>query len=192
MQRTLNMKVKYRESFRPFAPSVLREREADWFEFDGDSPYMLIVAELDKRRRRVMTDAEDSLFGIEKLNVSRSEVPATTHVDYSARIQTVRRETNPRCHALLERFERATGLATVSCESCGRIRTCVLITSTLSNLIKADRSAAVYSTGLTRFRFNTAATEPKPRVNSSISNALALPVVDAARSPRVWRSLFLK
>ena len=109
MQKTLNLKVKYRESFRPFAPSVLRERVADWFEIDGDSPYMLLVADVVKSRRRAMTDAEQKLFGIDKLNVSRSDIPAVTHVDYSARIQTVDQRTNPRYHALLSEFERQTG-----------------------------------------------------------------------------------
>jgi carbamoyltransferase len=109
MQKTLNLKVKYRESFRPFAPSVLREDVADWFELDGDSPYMLLVADVVKPRRRAMTDAEQALFGIDKLNVPRSELPAVTHVDYSARIQTVHRDTNPRYHALLAEFKRVTG-----------------------------------------------------------------------------------
>ncbi|MCU0935332.1 MAG: carbamoyltransferase [Gammaproteobacteria bacterium] len=109
MQRMLNLKVKYRESFRPFAPSVLRERVADWFELDGDSPYMLLVADVAKGRRRAMSDEEQALFGIEKLNVPRSDIPAVTHVDYSARIQTVHHETNPRYHALLSAFEALTG-----------------------------------------------------------------------------------
>ncbi len=109
MQRTLNLKVKYRESFRPFAPSVLREDVAEWFELDVDSPYMLMVADVVESRRRRMSDAERSLFGIDKLNVPRSEIPAVTHVDYSARIQTVHRETNPRYHALLSRFKALTG-----------------------------------------------------------------------------------
>ena len=109
MQKTLNLKVKYRESFRPFAPSVLRERVADWFELDGDSPYMLLVADVVKSRRREMTDEENQLFGIDKLNVPRSDIPAVTHVDYSARIQTVHKDTNPRYHALLTEFERRTG-----------------------------------------------------------------------------------
>ncbi len=109
MQKTLNLKVKYRESFRPFAPSVLREDVADWFELDGDSPYMLLVADVVKPRRRAMTDAEQALFGIDKLNVPRSELPAVTHVDYSARIQTVHRDTNARYHALLAEFKRVTG-----------------------------------------------------------------------------------
>ena len=109
MQRDLNLKVKYRESFRPFAPSVLREDVADWFELDSDSPYMLLVADVAKSRRREMTDAEKALFGIEKLNVPRSEIPAATHVDYSARIQTVHESTNPRYHALLTRFKARTG-----------------------------------------------------------------------------------
>lgn len=109
MQKTLNLKVKYRESFRPFAPSVLRERVADWFELDGDSPYMLLVADVVKSRRRAMTADEHKLFGIDKLNVPRSDIPAVTHVDYSARIQTVHEHTNPRYHALLAAFERHTG-----------------------------------------------------------------------------------
>ena len=109
MQKTLNLKVKYRESFRPFAPSVLRERVSDWFEMDCDSPYMLLVADVVGRRRREMTPEEDRLFGIDKLNVPRSDIPAVTHVDYSARIQTVHEDTNPRYHALLSAFERKTG-----------------------------------------------------------------------------------
>jgi carbamoyltransferase len=109
MQKTLNLKVKYRESFRPFAPSVLREDVADWFEIDADSPYMLMVAGVRADKRRAMTADEQALFGIEKLNVPRSEIPAVTHVDYSARIQTVHRETNPRYHALIARFKALTG-----------------------------------------------------------------------------------
>jgi len=109
MQSVLNLKVKYRESFRPFAPSVLRERVADWFELDGDSPYMLLVADVVKGRRREMTKAEQGLFGIEKLNVPRSEIPAVTHVDYSARVQTVHADTNPRYHKLISSFEAITG-----------------------------------------------------------------------------------
>jgi carbamoyltransferase len=109
MQRTLNLKVKYRESFRPFAPSVLREDVADWFELDIDSPYMLMVADVVEHRRQAMSEAERNLFGIDKLNVPRSDIPAVTHVDYSARIQTVHRETNPRYHALLGRFKELTG-----------------------------------------------------------------------------------
>jgi carbamoyltransferase len=109
MQKLLNLKVKYRESFRPFAPSVLREDLADWFEMDCDSPYMLLVADVAQRRRQAMSDAQQQLFGIDKLNVPRSEIPAVTHVDYSARIQTVHRETNPRYHALLTRFKASTG-----------------------------------------------------------------------------------
>ena len=109
MQSVLNLKVKYRESFRPFAPSVLREDLADWFELDADSPYMLLVADVAPEHRRAMTAAEEALFGIEKLNVSRSDIPAVTHVDYSARIQTVHEETNPRYHALLSAFKARTG-----------------------------------------------------------------------------------
>jgi carbamoyltransferase len=109
MQKMLNLKVKYRESFRPFAPSVLRERVADWFELDDDSPYMLLVADVVQDRRRLMNEDERALFGIDKLNVVRSEIPAVTHVDYSARIQTVHADTNPRYHALLAAFHERTG-----------------------------------------------------------------------------------
>ena len=109
MQRNLNLKIKYRESFRPFAPSVLREDVADWFELDSDSPYMLIVADVRKNRRRDMTPEQQALFGIDKLNVVRSEIPAVTHVDYSARIQTVHADTNPLFHRLLKRFKALTG-----------------------------------------------------------------------------------
>jgi len=109
MQKTLNLKVKYRESFRPFAPSVLCEDVAEWFDLAEDSPYMLLVAEVAAGRQRVMNGDEAALFGIDKLNVVRSEIPAVTHVDYSARIQTVHRETNPRYHALLSAFKARTG-----------------------------------------------------------------------------------
>jgi carbamoyltransferase len=109
MQKTLNLKVKYRESFRPFAPSVLREDVSQWFEMNVDSPYMLLVAGIVKDKRRVMTAQEESLFGIDKLNVPRSDIPAVTHVDYSARIQTVHSGTNPRYHQLLKRFKALTG-----------------------------------------------------------------------------------
>jgi carbamoyltransferase len=109
MQKTLNLRVKYRESFRPFAPAVLREDVADWFELDEDSPYMLLVADVVERRRRQMTNEEQSLFGIDKLNVPRSDIPAVTHVDYSARVQTVHRDTNPRFHDLIAAFKARTG-----------------------------------------------------------------------------------
>jgi carbamoyltransferase len=109
MQKMLNLKVKYRESFRPFAPSVLREDMADWFEMDADSPYMLLVAPVKKSRQRKMSGAECKLFGIEKLNVPRSEIPAVTHVDYSARIQTVHADTNRRYAALISRWKALTG-----------------------------------------------------------------------------------
>ena len=109
MQSILNLKVKFRESFRPFAPSVMREHVAEWFELDSDSPYMLLVADVVESRRKLMTPEQQKLFGIEKLNVPRSDIPAVTHVDYSARIQTVHRETNPRYHALIERSNQRTG-----------------------------------------------------------------------------------
>jgi carbamoyltransferase len=109
MQKILNLKVKYRESFRPFAPAVLREDVAEWFELDGDSPYMLLVADVKKERQRRMTAEERRYFGIDQLNVVRSEIPAVTHIDYSARVQTVHRETNPRFHELLSAFKERTG-----------------------------------------------------------------------------------
>jgi carbamoyltransferase len=109
MQKSLNLRVKYRESFRPFAPAVLREDVGEWFDFADDSPYMLMVAEVAKHRRRSMSPDEEALFGIDKLNVPRSDIPAVTHVDYSARLQTVHRETNPRFHALLSAFKDRTG-----------------------------------------------------------------------------------
>jgi carbamoyltransferase len=109
MQSTLNLKVKHRESFRPFAPSVRREDVAAWFDLDGDSPYMLLVADVAREHRLEMTREEQARFGIDKLNVPRSSIPAVTHVDYSARIQTVHRETNPRYHALLSAFKKHTG-----------------------------------------------------------------------------------
>ena len=109
MQSVLNLKVKFRESFRPFAPSVLREDVSEWFDLDADSPYMLLVADIAKKYQRPMTDEQKQLFGIEKLNVPRSDIPAITHVDYSARIQTVHKETNPRYHKLLSVFKSRTG-----------------------------------------------------------------------------------
>ena len=108
-QKNLNLKVKYRESFRPFAPSIMREHLSDWFELERDSPYMLLVANVRKELRKKMTDQEENLFGIDKLNVSRSSIPAVTHVDYSARIQTVHQETNPLYHSLLKEFQKITG-----------------------------------------------------------------------------------
>lgn len=109
MQSSMNLKIKYRESFRPFAPSVLREQVADWFELNADSPYMLLVADVAKSRRTPMTAEEESLWGIDRLNVKRSAIPAVTHVDYSARIQTVRRETNPLYWEIIEAFRQKTG-----------------------------------------------------------------------------------
>lgn len=109
MQKLLNLKVKYRESFRPFAPSVLSEKVSEWFEIKTSSPYMLMVADVAKGKRKEMSAAENNLFGIEKLNIPRSDIPAVTHVDYSARIQTVHQETNPRYHKLISEFEKITG-----------------------------------------------------------------------------------
>ena len=109
MQKTLNLRIKQRESFRPFAPSVLAEDVEDYFELNRPSPYMLLVADVKRNRRRQMDDDPAKLFGIDKLNVPRSDIPAVTHVDYSARVQTVHTETNPRYHALLKAFKRRTG-----------------------------------------------------------------------------------
>jgi len=109
MQSVMNLKIKYRESFRPFAPSVLREHVAGWFEMDVDSPYMLLVADVAKKRRRELSAQEESFGGLEKLNVIRSEIPAVTHVDYSARVQTVRREVNPLYWEILDAFHKKTG-----------------------------------------------------------------------------------
>ena len=109
VQKQLNLKVKYRESFRPFAPSILREDVQNWFEIDTDSPYMLLVADVIKGKRLAETEASRDLFGIELLNIPRSEVPAVTHVDYSARIQTVHEDTNLKYHQLLTKFKQLTG-----------------------------------------------------------------------------------
>ena len=109
MQSVMNLKIKYRESFRPFAPSVLRERVADYFELEADSPYMLLVAPVVERRRTAMTEDQKALWGIDLLNVPRSDIPAVTHVDYSARIQTVHQESNPHYYQLLKAFEAKTG-----------------------------------------------------------------------------------
>ena len=109
MQKTLNLKVKYRESFRPFAPSILRENVSEWFELDEDSPYMLLVDNVKKEKRRKMNHKEESLFGIDKLNIRRSDIPAVTHIDYSARIQTVHPETNKKYHSLISKFKERTG-----------------------------------------------------------------------------------
>jgi carbamoyltransferase len=107
-QKLLNLKVKYRESFRPFAPSVLREDVAVWFDINTDSPYMLLVADVKESKRLAMTEEQQKLFGIEKLNIPRSQIPAVTHVDYSARVQTIHKETNPKYHALVSRFKELT------------------------------------------------------------------------------------
>ena len=109
MQKNLNLKVKYRESFRPFAPSVLREDLSKWFNMNVDSPYMLLVANINSDKKIEMTDEQKKLFGIDKLNIKRSEIPAVTHVDYSARIQTVTRDTNSRYYDLISKFKEKTG-----------------------------------------------------------------------------------
>jgi len=111
MQAQMNIKIKFREGFRPFAPSVLRERVSDYFELDCDSPYMLLVAPVRRERQIPMSPEQRSLWGIEQLNVVRSDLPAITHIDYSARIQTVERSTNPDYYDLLSEFERLTGCA---------------------------------------------------------------------------------
>ena len=109
MQKELNLKVKFRESFRPFAPSILREDLNDWFELNVDSPYMLLVANVKKNIQIPMNEKDKKLFGIEKLNIKRSSIPAVTHVDYSARIQTVHKQTNPKYYKLLQKFKDVTG-----------------------------------------------------------------------------------
>jgi carbamoyltransferase len=109
MQSVMNLKIKYRESFRPFAPSVLRERVSEYFEMDTDSPYMLLVAPVVEKRRRAVQPDQQQLWGIDLLNVPKSDIPAVTHVDYSARVQTVSPDTNPRYYQLLQAFEARTG-----------------------------------------------------------------------------------
>jgi carbamoyltransferase len=111
MQAQMNIKIKFREGFRPFAPSVLRERVADYFELDAESPYMLLVAPVRGDRRIALTEEEHGLWGIDLLNVPKSDLPAITHVDYSARVQTVNRETNPDYYDLISAFEQRTGCA---------------------------------------------------------------------------------
>jgi carbamoyltransferase len=113
MQSVMNLKIKYRESFRPFAPSVLRERVSDYFELDTDSPYMLLVAPVVESRRTQLTKEQESLWGIDLLNVPKSDIPAATHVDYSARVQTVHEETNPRYYRLIKAFEAKTGYGVI-------------------------------------------------------------------------------
>jgi len=109
MQSILNLKIKYRESFRPFAPAIIAERVSEWFNIDRESPYMLLVASVHEKKRRTISEEQRKLFGIDKLNVPRSQIPAITHVDYSARIQTINREANPRFYSLIENFEKRTG-----------------------------------------------------------------------------------
>lgn len=113
MQSVMNKKIKFRESFRPFAPSVLRENVSEYFDIDADSPYMLLVADIRSDRRKLMTEEESKLFGIDKLNIVRSDIPAITHVDYSARLQSVHKETNPKYHKLIEQFKMNTGCAVI-------------------------------------------------------------------------------
>lgn len=113
MQTQMNLKIKYRESFRPFAPSVLRERVGSYFEMDCDSPYMLLVAPVKKERQIPMTEDQGKLWGIAKLNIPRSDMPAITHIDYSARVQTVSHDTNPDYYDLISAFEERTGCAVI-------------------------------------------------------------------------------
>ncbi len=113
MQKTLNLKVKFRESFRPFAPSIIKEDVSKWFDINTDSPYMLLVADVNKEIRKEMTEDEKKLFGIEKLNIKRSIIPAVTHVDYSARIQTVHEETNPKYYKLIKSFKKLTNCSVI-------------------------------------------------------------------------------
>ena len=118
MQKTLNIKVKFRESFRPFAPSINREELSKWFEIDEDSPYMLIVSKIKKNKCIEMTNEEKTLFGINKLNIPRSSVPAITHVDYSARIQTVHKDTNSIYHRIISKFSEKTKIPLIVNTSC--------------------------------------------------------------------------
>lgn len=113
MQSVMNIKIKFRESFRPFAPSVLAEDVSEYFDLDRSSPYMLIVADVKKEHRRALSDEQNNLFGVEKLLVARSSLPAITHVDYSARVQTIHRDTNPRYHELVRQFKLQTGCSVV-------------------------------------------------------------------------------
>jgi carbamoyltransferase len=109
MQSVMNLKIKYRESFRPFAPAVKIDKVSEWFDIDRSSPYMLLVAPVNQEKLVAMTEEEEKLFGIEKLNIPRSDIPAVTHVDYSARVQTVHKDTNPRFYELIDHFEKRTG-----------------------------------------------------------------------------------
>ena len=148
MQQTLNLKVKYRESFRPFAPAVLREDVAEWFEFNADSPYMLIVAGVRQDKRRAMAPAEQDLFGIDKLNIVRSEIPAVTHVDYSARLQTVDAASNPIFHRLLFIKDVQAALCwSIRASTCGASR---------SSARQRTRSAALWGMNSTCWSSGTA------------------------------------
>lgn len=113
MQAQMNLKIKFREGFRPFAPSVLRDRVAEYFELDADSPYMLLVAPVKRERQIPMGNGQGKLWGIEQLNLVRSDIPAVTHIDYSARVQTVTRDVNPDYHDLIQEFDKLTGCPVV-------------------------------------------------------------------------------
>jgi len=113
MQAQMNLKIKFREGFRPFAPSILRERVADYFEMDCESPYMLLVAPVKEDRQIPMTDEQEGLWGIEQLNIPRSDIPAITHIDYSARVQTVTEDTNPAYYGVIKEFDNITGCPVV-------------------------------------------------------------------------------
>ena len=129
MQRLLNLKIKYRESFRPFAPAVLHDAVESYFELDHDSPYMLLVADVKPELCRSLEAEEECVQGLDKLRIARSEIPAVTHVDYSARVQTVHAETNPRFHALLERFRerrRAAACSSTPASTCATSPSCAL------------------------------------------------------------------
>jgi len=109
MQSKMNLKIKYRESFRPFAPAIKAEKVSSWFDIDTASPYMLMVADVNKDKQKQLTEEEKNLFGIEKLNIPKSDIPAVTHVDFSARIQTIHSETNPRFYSLIDEFDKKSG-----------------------------------------------------------------------------------
>ena len=143
MQSVMNLKIKFRESFRPFAPSVLRERVSDYFQLDTDSPYMLLVAPVVEKRRITPTKEQQSLWGIDLLNVPKSDIPAATHVDYSARIQTVHEDTNPRYYKLLKAFEAKTG--------CGLHRQYIVQCSQRADRVHAGRRLSLFHADCYRY-----------------------------------------